>query len=410
MILLAAAAGAIAPSAGCGTLLAIAPDDVPASLDGAATDGGGDATAEGATADTLGAQLVPPSVVLVGTSMTSERVTVVITRPRSMPSSQVTVTFATGSGLTATPVTGTTATTGALLALDVFATGVAIPRRLMVDVTVTDGKTTVKQPLTVLVARHYRSGTIEALDLTGLPGAQPYTVEAWGAGGGDPGGGAGGFAAGTLMLAPSTYLVAVGTGAPAGGAGGVPGGGSTTSSNSRGGGGFSGLFVKGADLALVGNRAQVVAGAGGGACADGTLNSGGAGGTTDLTHAEDGVGSVGSGALTTAGGTGALSSGGVVAENGGSGASLAGGNGGADTATRSGGGGGGGYWGGGGGAVNSNAGGCTGGGGGSSFVLPTATGISTKGGRGSTPGNAGDPLRGTAGGVGKDGAVLVIPQ
>jgi hypothetical protein len=393
-VLLAASAAALA-SAACGTLLDITPDavgsgDAGPSEAGANGDGGGVASANG-----LDAQLTPAVIELLAGDTNGATLVVSITRP-SVVATPVTVTVGGGPDIVASAMpVGNTTTQGALV-FRITAPESAAPRRMTVDVTLTDGAVTTVRPLTVLLARHYRRAA-PPTELV-LTDAQTYLVKAWGAGGGIPLGGAGGFAQGVLGLSPGTYYVVVGGGAAQGGVHGVPGGGdSVPGVNGTGGGGYSGVFAKGVDSALHFDLAQLVAGGGGGgSTASGTGFAGGAGGSTGANRAQDGRGSTNSGALPTAGGTGAPGAGGSNTETGANGGKLQGGSGGTDGANGGGGGGG--------GTVG------TGGGGGSSFVIGTATSAMTVGGTEVTPGNDGDVLRGTAGNIGGDGAVLVIPQ
>jgi hypothetical protein len=403
------AAGALAlASAACGTLLDISPDAVGSGDAGAAEAGANGDGGDAATANGLGAQLTPAVIDLLAGDTNGATLIVSITRP-SLVATPVTVTVGGGPDIVASAMPlGNTTTQGALV-FRITAPESAAPRRMTVDVTLTDGAATTVRPLTVLLARHYRKAAPPA-ELV-LTSAQTYLVKAWGAGGGFPFGGAGGFAQGVLGLGPGTYYVVVGSsgsGSGQGGAGGIPGGGASSPGvNGTGGGGYSGLFAKGTDSTLQFDLAQVVAGAGGGgSTASGSGFAGGAGGSTGASRAKDGEGSPSSGALPTAGGTGAPGSGGVTTENGLTGAKLAGGSGGTD-GSKGGGGGGGGYWGGGGGGGGTVG---TGGGGGSSFVIGMPPSAMTVGGTDTTPGNDGDVLRGTAGNVASDGAVLVIPQ
>ncbi len=406
--MLVSAASVVAVNAACGTVLAISPDESTAN-DASATEG---ETGEGGTATGVGADLTPTTMDLLAGGATGMTLLVTLTRPSGVRT-PVTVTIAGGSDVVVSPTAAMT-TTATAAVFQLIATAVAVPRRFTVDVTVTDGTSTVTRPLTIRLARHYRvaeNGPPAAIDTSAF-GKQTFLVKAWGAGGGAPDGAAGGYAEGLLGLEPATYYVVVGGGARMG-SGGAPGGGSSSiGAQGRGGGGYSGLFSKGPVAMVVDfGHALVIAGAGGGGCtASGSLFRGGAGGTTGALRAENGDGSPNSGALTTMGGLGGLGSGATGGEDGSPGGMLAGGNGGFD-ATRSGGGGGGGYWGGGGAGVDyGGAGACNGGGGGSSFVGLMATGVTTLGGRGVVPGNDGDALRAGAGSVAGDGAVLLIPQ
>lgn len=402
-VLLAAGGGALALSAACGSLLGITPDD-PGASDGSASDGsandggsseGGD---DGATDRGLGAELMPASISLVAGDKTGVTVVVAITRPTADPT-PVMVTVAGGTDVVATPLpnTDTRAPTQSFV---ITAIDTAVPRRETINVTVTDGTRMVIRALTIAIAQHYRTGGLTTIEVAG---PQTFAITAWGAGGGDPSGGAGGFAQGILTLETGAYYIVVGHGAQ-GSTGGMPGGGmSGGGSNAKGGGGFSGLFAQSADGGLDFSLARLVAGGGGGGCVAGGTQPGGGGGSTETNSAEDGRGSFGSGASPGAGGLAGPSS--VVPSTPGTaGIMLQGGNGGSD-ATNSGGGGGGGYYGGGGGGADGTA-----GGGGSSFVFGTASGRLTVGGHGSTPGMVGDALRKDAGAVGADGAVIIVPQ
>jgi hypothetical protein len=404
-VLLAAGGGALALSAACGTLLGITPDD-PGAADGSANEGGSSAGGgDGSTTDDgLGATLAPASISLVAGDTTGVTLAVSITRPTADPS-VVTVTFPGAGDLIVTPLPGNDPRAPAQ-AFKITAIEAAVPQRETVNVIVSDGKRTVTRPLTILLAHHYRTGGVTSLDVAST---QTYLIKAWGAGGGDPSGGAGGFAQGILSLEKGTYSIVVGYGGMGSGSSsvaGTPGGGmSGGGSLAKGGGGFSGLFAASADpTTLDFGLARLVAGAGGGGTVGGggTLPGGG-GGSTDVNSAEDGRGSPDSGASPGAGGVPGPSN--AVSHIAGlAGTMLQGGTGGSDPAN-SGGGGGGGYYGGGGGGSDGTA-----GGGGSSFVISSAMSPMTLGGVQTTAGNTTDADRGSAGAVGGDGAVIVVPQ
>lgn len=255
-------------------------------------------------------------------------------------------------------------------------------------------------------------------------GVTSVIVKAWGGGGGSGGGGSfggssgdgggGGYTTSTLSVTPGEDLsVRVGGGGGGGNISGTGGGG--------GGGGYSGLFRSSTPLLIAGGG-----GGGGGSRASTTHGGdGGSGGCGEsVTEACDGKTSV-----TNAGGTGGSDSTGgyqgVGNCNGGAGSSLTGGGGanksyfscstggnaggtnggGAGGTGRSGfpgdnsggGGGGGGYYGGGGGSGGGNESSGAGGGGGGGSSYATGTAATTTAGNGTTPGNASDADRGSAG-------------
>lgn len=260
-------------------------------------------------------------------------------------------------------------------------------------------------------------------------GVTSLTVKAWGAGGGGgaggsgvagAAGGAGGYASATISVTPGeTLSLRVG--------GGGGGGGIVTAINVNGsgggGGGYSGIF-RGTTPLLIG------AGGGGGAGARYTGAApgvgGGGGGTTGVTGSAPASVTGGGGGTPTTGGTAGtgICSGGVGSSLSGgyggyragipcvgSGGGTAGTNGGGvggdgDTSGNNsgGGGGGGGLFGGGGGGAGGTT-GAGGGGGGSSMTTGTCGSPCNAAGSGTTPGNASDPDRGTAGNGGGAGAV-----
>lgn len=234
-------------------------------------------------------------------------------------------------------------------------------------------------------------------------GCTQLRVRAWGAGGGDGLGNmdaaAGGSARGTVAVTEAeTLTVAVGgagQNAIDGGtsAGGLHGGGlganGSSSQGGGGGGGFSAVFRGGITQA----NALVLAGGGGGSGGGCCGHLAGAGGGSSAQAAASG----GGGGTPTAGGAGS--------GNGAAGSALQGGAGGPQSSGDGGGGGGGGYFGGGGGSgVNTDA---PGGGGGSGFVAAGATATLLEAGNRSTPGQADDSERMTAGNRGVAGAVLL---
>lgn len=237
----------------------------------------------------------------------------------------------------------------------------------------------------------YITGTI-----SGLTGGQTLTVYVGGGGTGGAagsasvsagGGGAGGYS--SLYNGATPLLVA------AGGAGG--GGGRTgTDTTQNGGAGGAGGGATGVTGSSGGGTGSATGGGGG------TATAGGAGGTVSSSGNNGAAGS----SLTGGGGADGLTHSGSTG-SGATGGLASGGNGGASSATsRAGGGGGGaGYYGGGGGAGSqgNNTGG-GGGGGGSSYAEAGASSVTNTAGSGTTPGNSGDPNRGTAGNGGSGGA------
>ena len=274
-------------------------------------------------------------------------------------------------------------------------------------------------------------------------GITSLVIKSWGAGGGGGGnggagaggvGGGGGYVSSTLSVTPGeTLSVRVGGGGGAGGSntgslGAVGGGG--------GGGGYSGIFRSSTPLAIA-------AGGGGGGGSRPQSGLGGAGGPGGCDTS--GTACDGTGGFSTASGSGATaSSGGAQGTgtcSGVAGSSLTGGRGGARNGVQSctstgdgsggtngggnggiyetvwnfagGAGGGGGFYGGG-GAAGSTQGGGGGGGGGSNTITGSNTASSI--GSGSTPANASDTDRGTAGqgGASKtdgtDGLVVIIDK
>ncbi len=208
-------------------------------------------------------------------------------------------------------------------------------------------------------------------------------VKAWGEGGGQGGGGgaglfgAGAFAGGAVtLIAGVTITLGVGQGR----------GSAPTFGNQ--GGGWSGLFATSSNLSIL-----IAAGGGGGGYDSPSVFGGPGGWPNGSSGATDPIGNDagGGGATQSAPGSGGLSGGGLFAANGSAGLGRTGGAGG-----YAGGGGGGGHFGGGGGAGSDASGG--GGGGGSSYFDPTrVSSASMLSGSGTTPGNASDPQRGTAG-------------
>ncbi len=227
----------------------------------------------------------------------------------------------------------------------------------------------------------------------------------WGAGGGAGRttsiyGGGGGYTTGTISVTPGQVLPIV-----------VGGGGTTivSGTGAGAGGGYSGIFT----TSVSQTNALLIAGGGGGGggydpAAYGGYGGGATGGDGSLPNGSY-YSSRGMGGTQTAGGAGGAYSSWVgqngSALQGGAGADYPGtsygsgggatyGGGGAIGGTGQGaGGGGGGYYGGGGGANNAYL----GGGGGSGYVKTTGVVGSITAGSGSTPGNSGDPDRGTAG-------------
>lgn len=266
-------------------------------------------------------------------------------------------------------------------------------------------------------------------------GVTSITTKLWGAGGGGgagasvagPAGGGSGFVQATFATTPGeTLALTVGAGggggansgsAPAGGAGGgytsifkstTPyiisaggGGGSgsrgTTPSGAGGAGGCtsSGTSCKGGDSA-----ARI--GGGGGSSTEGGLASTGTGcngqNGSSLTGGEGGTLNGASCA------TGRLFSSGGIAGNPGGAEGGAGIFAFPSNSYGGGGGGGGGYFGGAGGSASPNNGGGSGGGGGGSYVINTATDVTTSIANSQTAANGSDPLRGTAGNGGNGGA------
>ena len=217
------------------------------------------------------------------------------------------------------------------------------------------------------------------------------TVKLWG---GSPSSwyysaGAGGAASGTLsMVSGSTYIVRVGA---------STGGGGVNGDARSKGGGYSGIFITSETQA----NAKIIAGGGGGSGYDdgGRGATGGAGGG-DTTARAGGYGSTpGYGASQSAGGAG-----GTGTYSGSAGSALTGGNG-AGLGSYTGGGGGSGYFGGGGGGLQSAWAG--GGGAGGTGYIGGVTGGTNYTGSGTTPGNSGDAVRGTAGSPGNDGRVYI---
>lgn len=214
------------------------------------------------------------------------------------------------------------------------------------------------------------TGSVQTLSLS--PGS--YSIQAWGADGGDAlrgTGGKGGYSEGTITLSsPTTYYIYVGgkgSTASAPTAGGWNGGGGFTgtfSSGYNGGTGGGGTDIRTTMNTTYANRI-IVAGGGGGATGYSTYtgNGGNGGGTT-------GVAGTSSRGLTYAGGGGTQSAGGTAATGGINGYSMAGGSGtGGDYVGTLGGtaggggyyGGGSGHWGGAGGGGSGYIGGVTGG-------------------------------------------------
>lgn len=217
------------------------------------------------------------------------------------------------------------------------------------------------------------------------------TVKLWG---GSPSSwyysaGAGGAASGTLsMVAGSTYIVRVGS---------TTGGGTVNGDSRSRGGGYSGIFVTSETQA----NAKIIAGGGGGSgYDDGGRGATGSAGGGDTTVRAAGYGSTpGYGASQSAGGAG-----GTGTYNGGAGSALTGGTGGG-LGSYTGGGGGSGYYGGGGGGLQSAW--ASGGGAGGTGYIGGVTGGTNYTGSGTTPGNSGDAVRGTAGSPGNDGRVYI---
>ncbi|MBU0535301.1 tail fiber domain-containing protein [Patescibacteria group bacterium] len=221
-------------------------------------------------------------------------------------------------------------------------------------------------------------------------------VYAWGGGAGGGynagAGGGGGAANGTVTVAASSYVVTVGGGglsrAPDAGPGpAVVGGGGLAGNLGYGGqgGGLSGIFIGSSSQV----NARLMAGGGGGGAYEGA--NGGAGGGTNGVAGGNGLDAGGGGGTQSAGGT-SVSSTGSALQGGSSGAQGDGGGSG---------GGGGGYWGGGAGS-NTNPG--SAGGGGAGFYNPTyASSVTLTAGSGTTPGDSGNSLRGSAGNGGAAG-------
>lgn len=256
-------------------------------------------------------------------------------------------------------------------------------------------------------------------------GVTSLDVRMWGASGGTaiggyPGGGSGGYSAGTASVTPGQALtVMVGSGGAAnqagssvyGGGGGYAGPAGASQFGAAGGGGMSGLWSGAANTAA---NALLIAGGGGGSpyvsVAPGNASGAGAGGGSNGTSAGVnggkygsqgfGGGASGGGACPTAGTPGTQFTGGYGASAGRPANGIGG---------EAGGGGGGGWYGGGGGGCrpNSTATAPGGGGGGSGYVNSAkVTGSTTPGSNGttggSTPPNTTDPLY--VSGVGAAGA------
>ncbi len=254
------------------------------------------------------------------------------------------------------------------------------------------------------------------------------SVKMWGAGGGGGGGGAnnaggaggaGGYTESNLTVTPGERLyITVGS------AGGAGTGNATNSGGGGGGGGYSSVRRVTSHLIIA------AGGAGGGGGGRNSGNPGGAGGggggVTGQTGGASGTSGGGAGGTSSSGGSGGvITSGG---NSGSSGSSLQGGAGGdgrsaqgtdgsgnnggtfgnggnggsrdATTGYAGGGGGGGGYYGGGGGAGSSFRTGAAGGGGGSSYYSGSGNTMAAVL---ATPGNSGDPDRGSAGAGGDAG-------
>lgn len=379
MFATATAAAACAVAFACGTVLELEPEDASA---GDASPMEGESDAEGGTSvGKLTFSLEPSALDLLGEDPTPKSFKVVIGRPAN-DATNVSIGLSSVPGVVLAPL-ATTVAPGAGDATFTVAVNVTTPpQHASVSVQISTDQGTVTLPLTARVSRHLRDAGTFTFAFTA---DQTFDVKAWGAGGGDPLGGGGGYAAGRLLLPKGTPLwVTVGDTAMAT-AGGAPGGG-TGCQSAGAGGGYSAIFFASNTFA----NAQLVAGAGGGG--SGGTAIGGAGGST--------IGAAQSGFGLEPGGGGGPAGGGNGGEGAVSGGPLKGGGGNPDEAS-GGGGGGAGYYGGGGGGFGS------GGGGGSSF---TPDGGTQMNGDYATPANGADPERMNAGDPAHAGAVLIVPR
>ena len=305
MAAVATAAFALACAAACGTLLDIRPDG-PANPD---SDGGvpeSSTSNDGGSADgnvQLGSLLLRvepnPVTFFVGETPT---ITVVITRKAGdVTTVMLTPQLPAGmTTITATPLTYPTALSDTPFVLE--STAESTPAKYYAEVVAESPAGQVSVPFTILLARAFRAGAMTIPMTTPPMVTQVYDVEAWGGGGG-PGpygvGGAGGYARGTITVAPSTTLylsvgsggVMPGSGIPFGGPGGVS---MLSAQNGGSGGGLSGVFFTAPGGAGHAGAALLAGGGGGGGSGPGggggnpaqqgggASDGGGGGGGADL--------------------------------------------------------------------------------------------------------------------------------